>query len=257
MANKSTKSAHKKPTPEAPDSSEVETATTPATPDAFQLFEPSANLILKNFNEFVWLIGVPFVLTILSVLQRLTYHPARGHLFDSSRPGLILSLLTIIVGLLVSPGIIVLELALIRGKSMHAGEAFRKGLHYFWKLLGLAIVLTIALSFALLLLIVPFIILLPRVILAPYYLIDQDMSIFGALRASNDFYKKYHGVWGIIGVSILVYLPSIIPLIGSVISTCLNFLYQPAFVFRYVHYTRLEAGESPITPFEEAYRADR
>ncbi len=226
-------------------------------PDAFALFEPSANLILKNFNEFVWLLGAPFILTILSVLQRLTYHPAKGHLFESSAPQLTLSLLTLIVGLLVSPGIIVLEIALIKGKTMHAGEAFRTGLHYFWRLLGLAILLAFALSFAFLLLVVPFFLLLPRVIMSPYFLIDQDMSIADALSASFNAYKKYHGVWGIIGVSVLVYLPSIIPLVGSVISTCLNFLYQPAFVFRYVHYTRLEAGKAAKTSFENDFRATR
>lgn len=219
-------------------------------PDAFELFEPSCRVILNNFKDFAMLLGVPFILAILSGLFQMSNQPAANHTYTISGAALALSALTVLITLLIAPGLIVLQLACVRMQKTTAGEAFQKGLRYFWKLIGLGIVLAIALVVALILFIVPFFLLLPRVVLSTYFLIDRDMGIFDAIRASNEAYKKHHGIWGIIGVNVLIYIPSIIPFIGRIVSTSLSYLYEPALALRYEQIRLFDDGKKPRTPFE-------
>ncbi len=218
-------------------------------PGAFELFKPSTRVIMDNLAAFLLLLGIPLVLSLVGEFVHAMQSNVNGGLsFNGSF--LTLGLIGIIADLLVAPGVILLQVNGVRRKTLSAGDAVTRGLHFFWRLLGLGIVMSFALLFALLLFIVPFFILLPRVIMAPYFLIDQDMGVFDSLRASNAAYKRYHRIWGILGVAVLLYLPSIIPVIGSIASTCLSFLYQPALAFRYEQFKRMDEDKDPKTPAE-------
>jgi hypothetical protein len=149
-----------------------------------------------------------------------------------------------------APGTVLLQLAGVRKKVMTWQEAFKQGLQHFWRLFGLMIMLVIILSVALLLLIVPFFILLPRLFLAPYFLVDQKMGPFQALKASNAAYKAHKGTWGVIGVLFLLNLVSAVPLIGYLLANVLNFLYSPAAAIRYEQLKLLDEDKAPRTPIE-------
>ncbi len=219
-------------------------------PGAFQLFEPSYKLFLGNFKEFATLLAVPFTLSVLLLFNQPHIYEINNHVTVVYGKFAVLAPLIALVSLLIAPGLIVLQLACARMQKISAGDAFRHGLTYIWKLIGLSIILSFALIISFMLFIIPFFIVLPRVILSIYFLIDQNMGIFDSIRASNEAYKKHHGVWGIIGVSFLLNLPALIPFIGRVIATCLGYLYESAFVLRYLQIQSVEAGKQPITPLE-------
>jgi uncharacterized membrane protein len=89
-----------------------------------------------------------------------------------------------------------------------------------------------------LLLIVPGLFLLRRYILAPYFLVDKELSINEALNQSAAFSKKYSGaVWGLIGVTILISLLGIIPVLGGIASAILGIAYYCAPALRYKEVT--------------------
>jgi len=91
-----------------------------------------------------------------------------------------------------------------------------------------------------LLLIVPGVIAIRRYFLAPYLMLDKDLSIREAMKQSAALSKPYSGsIWGIIGVIVLLSLPSIIPVIGWAVSFVLMLLYSVAPALRYQELKKL------------------
>lgn len=227
-------------------------------PGAFQLFKPSERIVLANLPTYLALAGVPSLLSIISGFSRHNYYSVNAS--ATLTPHGILALVNLIgwlISIAFAPGLICLQLATINKKTLGFNEAFQQGLTYLWRFILLGIVMIVLLIVSLILFIVPFFFVLPRVILAPYYLIDRDLSVTEALNASNEAYKERGKLWGIIGVTILLNVPSLIPVIGSVISAVLTFLYGPAFAMRYEQYKLLEAGKLPQTPAEADVVNDR
>jgi hypothetical protein len=73
-----------------------------------------------------------------------------------------------------------------------------------------------------------------RYALAPYYLIDQNLSIGEAMKKCADQSKKFSkGIWGLIGVQILLAIVSVIPLIGWLVGAVLQLAYFCAPAKRY------------------------
>jgi uncharacterized membrane protein len=149
-----------------------------------------------------------------------------------------------------APGVIVMQLAGVHNKSIEYGEAFRTGLRYFWRFIGMWILLVLMLAVAMLLLVVPFFILLPRVVLSSYYLIDLDLGPIQAIKASMADYKKYKGTWGLIGVNVLISFAGLVPFVGWLVSAIGNFLYGPAMAIRYEQIGAIANGKKPVTPVE-------
>jgi uncharacterized membrane protein len=86
----------------------------------------------------------------------------------------------------------------------------------------------------LLLLIVPGIIFIRRYFLSHYALIDQDLSTGDSMRTSNELSKgRSMSIFGILGVDILIGIPSFIPFIGSIITFLLQVAYFCAPAIRY------------------------
>ncbi len=88
-------------------------------------------------------------------------------------------------------------------------------------------------------------------------MIDRNIGIFAALRASNEAYKKYRGTWGPIGVSFLLMLPAILPIVGYVAGLVLEFLYQSAYAMRYEQIKFLDEGKRPQTLIEAELAAEQ
>jgi hypothetical protein len=217
-------------------------------PGAFELFKPCARAVNDHMVAYLWLAGVPLALFLIGELFGARGFYTGGHV----APVASIDFLGLLVGILVAPSLVMLQLTSVRGEPAEAGDIFQQGLGYVWRLLGLGVVLGVGLLVAFVLLVVPFFILLPRVVLAPYFLVDKDLGVFEALRASNEAYKRWRGTYGVIGVSVLLSLPAIIPIVGTVVSVVLRFLYQPAFAMRYEQLQLLAAGKSPETPVEAA-----
>jgi putative flippase GtrA len=223
-----------------------EKANSVGLPSAFDLFTPSVEIIKKYLVAFLILLGVPIILSVISNGPNTFKSIA---MTTQTHTGLVgLAPLSGLIGLIFAPAVIVLQLKAARNQTITWQEALKEGLHQFWRFLGLAILSAIILSVALLLLIVPFFIVLPRIILAPYYLIDKKLGPVEALKASAADYKAHQGTWGIIGVSFLIGLVTIIPLVGRIASTVLSFLYAPASAIRYLQIQKLGGGQKAAPP---------
>jgi hypothetical protein len=220
---------------------------TEAPTSAFSLFNPCARAVMDNLMAFLWLGGLVIVAAGIASYM----HPAvagRSLFYGGAWPALYL--VGLLIAALVAPGQLMLQLKSVRKQPIATADAFTEGLRYFWRLVGLGIVLTFVLGISLLLLIVPFFLVLPRLVLAPYFLIDRNMGIFDAVRASNDAYKRHRGIWGVLGVSLLLSLPTILPFVGVIVTSVLRFLYQPVFAMRYEQFKLLDEGKPPQTPVE-------
>lgn len=111
--------------------------------------------------------------------------------------------------------LIVLSLSAIRQKAITVSECYSQGLKYSLPIFGLALLFIVAFSIGLVLLIIPGIVVLVlalrRYYLAPYFIVDKNLSISQAMAASKLATAPYgRYIVGILLVSFLLSLLSII-----------------------------------------------
>lgn len=237
-----------------PNAEKVNNAESASLPSAFNLFTPSVNAIKLNLIAFLVIVGLPMVLSIIGEGPGL-FQPEQASANPfTAQEGFygFVGFVGAVLMLLFGPGTIILQLKSARKEVIEYGAAIKEGLKYFWRFLGLVILTGLILLASLALLIIPFFFVLPRIILAGYYLIDRDMGIVESLKASAADYKAHKGVWGIIGVALLMALASVIPFIGWIISNTLLFLYNAAAGIRYEQIALLGKGKPPVTPIESS-----
>lgn len=213
---------------------------------ALDLFKPSKQAVLKNLTVFLLIIFLPGFLTYLGDLvngqSSFTFNTYFKSAESDNSAGLFY-LLGGLLGILLLPAGSYLELLASKGKDLSVSEAINGSLKYFWRIIGLVIVSIIIIALGFLLLIVPGLIAIQRLFLAPYFLINQDLSIKEALRASSEASKNHAGaIWGIIGVFILLSLTGFIPLVGGILSGILITLYSCAPAMRYLEFKALSKG---------------
>src|SRR5665213_1562316 len=161
-------------------------------PGAFSLFNPSMKAVSLNLITLIELVLIPVLVVTLGELMK----HAGGRAITSV--GEILSLL-------LAPAAYITQLRSARGKTIDFTEAVKESLHYFWRMVGLGIVLFVVIGIGFILLIVPGLFLLRRYILSPFYLIDRDMKVFDAMRASATDSRTFSvAIWGLIGVQVLL-----------------------------------------------------
>jgi hypothetical protein len=142
-------------------------------------------------------------------------------------------LVSFLVAGLATASYVLVFLAGIRGQKLGLGDAISKALPYWLKMLGLLIVIGVSLAVSLLLLIIPFFFVLPRLSLAHYFLVDKNMGIMEAYKASWEATKGYSGkVWGIIGAAFLMAL-LMITIIGIPFSIYFLIMYSGAYAVLY------------------------
>jgi len=213
----------------------------PELPGAFSLFQPSVDALMLNIGTFLGLYLVPIL--VLLVLVGITGGITLVSLASShnSVAGLGVGLLTlgvlisIVVALIFAPALPYTQLKSVKGEKINLSEAIKGGLKYFWRFIGLSIVVGLVVFVGLLLFIVPGIIFIRRYYLSVYYLIDQDLKIFEAMtKSAADTKPRSGAIWGVVGVQFLCGLSGVIPIFGGLISFVLNFLYSCAMPLRYI-----------------------
>jgi uncharacterized membrane protein len=142
------------------------------------------------------------------------------------------SLLTLIL----YPAVTYTYLHAAKGEIVNFKDAFSsKSYDKFWRFIGLGIVVSVVVILGLIAFIVPGIIFIRRYFLAPYYVMDRDMSIFDAMKASAKESKQFSGaVYGVLGVVLLIAMLSVFSLPGLVASAILTVLYATAPALRYL-----------------------
>lgn len=194
--------------------------------DAFSLFGPSIEALRQNIWIYVLLVVVPPLLIT-------TGSPSEVETLDSY-PFFLASgfLLTIVL----FPAVVYTYLHAAKGETVRLEDAFSKETYSkFWRLLGLVIVVGLVIFLGILAFIVPGIIFIRRYLLSPYYLMDRNMSIGEAMKASASESKQFSmAVYGVLGVSLLIGLISVFGLPGLILSAILSVLYTTAPAIRYL-----------------------
>lgn len=198
---------------------------------SWDLVNPSVQLVRQNFEPIVFINLLPALVMLLgSVLLR---HSQQRGIAIEAVGGLWL--------LVNAPVTYYLQLAASHGRRPATSECYSRGLPYFWRLLGFEIVFLILLAIGLFLLIVPGLIVLRRYYLTPFYIIDQRLGIFAAMRSSHADTQPLAGyIWGTIGVgiaiAILAAFVSSLTVIGAIASAFVGliYLFGPALRYREV-----------------------
>lgn len=195
----------------------------PATwPGAFGLYKYSRAAVMLNLGTFVilWLIDI-----IGGMFQRVE---------------VLGPLISLVVSLVFSVMLICTQLASVRGKKLEIGEAFNRGVPFIIKMFLLSVLVALSVIGGLILFIIPGLIILPRLSLAHYFLIDKNMGVMDAYKASWNETKGHAGkVWGIIGVSLLMLLP-IITIVGILVTVYWLVMYSAALCLLYVYLTKTQ-----------------
>lgn len=207
-------------------------------PGAFELFSPSITAIGKNVGSFIGLLSISLGVVIVAALIPTLLVVGLMGSDDANKTAFIITLiaaitLTIIVAYAAMlPMFTYLQLRSSQGVKVSIGAVFRETKPYFWRLVGLRLLLGLLYFVGLLLLIAPFFFFWKRYMLSRYYVVDQNMGISEAMAASAADSKKYgDAIWGIVGVRTLWWFcAQIFGLVGSVV----DFLYGCAPSLRYL-----------------------
>lgn len=219
--------------------------TTPAFPPAFDLFSPSVNAIITNIGTFLLLVVVPVVSFIVFALLFILNMLRTSGTTESILPtfGHVIAFLLIMacIYVWVMPMFTYAQLRSAQGIKVDLSDTFQGIKPYFWRLLGLRIILGFIYFAGLILLVVPFFFFWKRYMLARYYLIDQNLSIGHAMKASAAHAARYpDAVWGLVGVRILWWF---VTQLFMPVGSALDFLYGCAPALRYLQFKELD--ESP------------
>lgn len=199
----------------------------PSWPGAFGIYKYSKAVIQFNLNTFVVLFLISAGAGALEII------PIAGQIA------------AIVIGLVLAISSILTQLAGIRGRHLSLGDAISGSWPLVLRILGLDIIVALSTAVGFLLLIVPGLIILPRLSLATYFLVDKNMGVMEAYKASWRATKGHAGkAWGIFGVVIVMVLP-VITIVGILATVYFVFMYGAAFALLYETLTRNPTGGAP------------
>lgn len=227
--------------------------------NAFDLFGKSYAIVKSNLNTYALVYAIPAAMMIAGVIQLIDNNRSNGwnwgQAFSSSVWGpsggsdssfetasAILAIF-LFFGAIISYFLaIILNLRAAQGKALAFrdvwNELWRAGLWF--KMIGLGLLTILILIAGFILLIIPGIILLWRLYLAPYILVDKQTTSMDALTISWNMTKGYAWpIYSIILFSVLLSLPSILPIAGGLISFILGVAYAAAPAIRYQEIKKL------------------
>ncbi len=219
-----------------------------ALPSAFLLFSKSWEAVQRNLSVFGVLYIIPFISVIANTFNRPEVKESKTSAFSNGLfggwsplaigavigTGILIALIGLAIGLIVQAMLAVAELESAQGQTLTLGKVWERARPLVLRLFGLSVVTGLIVFAGLILLIVPGMIFIRRYLLAPYYMIDRDVSISEALKLSAADSKKFAGaIWGLIGVTLLIALTGIVPVVGGLISFVLGLMYSVAPALRY------------------------
>jgi len=225
MADKAAKPKNKQPTDK----------NTRELPGAFSLFSPSWEALKLNFGTFlllfIFVLAAVTVAIVVGVLLAVALKDTPALLYP-----LIAVLAVALIGFLMvlAPATVHAQLKSAQEDTVDFDSAFQRGKQLVWRFWGMSILIGLIVLVGFILLIIPGFFMIKRYLLAPYFMVDKDLDISGAMKASAEAGKAYSGaVWGVLGVEILIGLVNSIPYLGSIAGFILNIGYYCAPAVRY------------------------
>ncbi len=187
-------------------------------PGAFSLFQPSWEALRLNLVTFIELALIPVLIILVGSLLK---HAA----------GVALTSIGEILAIVFSPAVYLTQLRSAQNKTIDFADALKESFHYFWRFMGLIICVGIIITIGFILLIVPGFFMIRRYMLSPYYLLDRDMNVFDAMKASAEDSKKFSGaIWGLIGVMAMLVI------VIAILEAVVIWLYVIGLVVYYTYY---------------------
>ena len=225
-------------------------------PSAFDLFKPSKDLFIKHFGVFGWLFAIPFIMWLHSWIsvpagggnwwQRASdanYGWTTPNFFGAAIGySIVWTLFALIVGTAIQMMTQDAQLKAAEGKKVALSEHWQVVKKIWPKLALTYIAFGLILLVGFILLIIPGLFALRRYMFAPYVMLDAHgkIGVKEALDKSAELGLQNTGaVWGLIGVSFLISLCGIVPVIGSLASFVLGALYSIAPALRYQQLKKL------------------
>lgn len=212
---------------------------------SWDLVGPSWQLLLKYYEPVLFLFLLP---SLVLVLGSLLVGDTRQlhHLRDVSQrqeTGFAIMAVGLLLSLINYGPTLYFRLQAAAGKPVRVGQCYRHGLKFFWRLVGLNLIIGLVIGVGLLLFIVPGLIFIylyvKRYYLVAYYLVDRKLLISEALRTSHTESEAYSGnIWGLIGVqicfSLLAGIISSITRLGTVVAIFIQLvpLFMPVLRYR-------------------------
>lgn len=202
---------------------------------AFGLLPKSTEVIKRSLLTYFILLVIPLLLTSLTgettrLESGASFKEVVDSVVDSITPFMVAGSL---LSLIFFPALMYTELHSAAGKHVSLRDAL-KGYKYLWRLIGVAILTGLIVILGFLALIIPGFVMIRRYVLAPYFLIDKNMSVTEAMSAAARATKPVS--WSIYAIILVLALFSIITgfgPIGLVAGTILQVLYSVAFALRY------------------------
>jgi hypothetical protein len=211
---------------------------------AFSLFGPSIEAFKINPVVLLVFLLVPNIITSFPITEELQ-HKSAPMLILQAFAGIAMVAVCFLFGTALTAS----TLASAQGKKINLQQSLDKAFHFFWRFVGLTILIGLIVVVGLILLIVPGIFMIRRYILAPYYMIDRDLGIMDTLRLSAKESRALPWpLWGLVGVELLLTLPIIIPFVGIFIAVGFQVVYACAPAIRYGEYKKLKLSPEKLRP---------
>jgi hypothetical protein len=199
-------------------------------PGAFGVYKQSRDAVRANLGTFIglWVLSFAASFVIGSIF---------GRIFEHSFAQMITQMVSLVVSTYFT--LALTQTILVSTKEEHISLQTALSFAWsplLWKLLLLELLISITVIGGLILLIVPGIIFGMRLMLAPYYLIDKNLDVIEAYKASWRATKGSLGkILGMVGVVILMLLPSL-TIVGIILTAYWLVMYSAAagFLYRYV-----------------------
>lgn len=200
-------------------------------PGAFGLFKVSRNGVRKNIGPLLILIvGIYAVSIALSIILNLMFGKVASQIINQ--------LLSFVISIFFAIAFVRITLASARQKRLELNDSVKISGELFWKMALLELLTLATVVGGFILLIVPGVIFACRLSMAQYYLVDKNLDVMDAYKASWRATKGNIGkVLGIFGVAVLMALPTL-TIIGIIATAYLLFMYSAANALLYVYLSK-------------------
>lgn len=200
-----------------------------------QLFKNSLAIVNANLFLFLSILLIPIIVSFLTAL--FAPNKATGVMVTSeSIVYVVLMLIYVVLNILMTVALILA----LKDNSITAKEAYRRAMPYFWRYIGLSLLMSIILMVGFILLIIPGIILSVWFVFATFVLVLENGAIVDSLKKSREYVRgKWWAIFGrLIAMSVFIIL------LGMLISMITVFLPNHAITEAFV--TALTVLLAPI-----------
>lgn len=220
-----------------------------------QLFKNSLAIVKANLFLFLSILLIPIVVSFLTAL--FAPNMATGIMITYE---FVIYLFLMVVSIVLNILMTVALILAINDNSISAKMAYNQARQYFWKYIGLSIVMSLLIMVGFVLLIIPGIILSVWFVFSTFILVLENGAIIESLKKSREYVRgKWWAIFGrLIAMSLFILLLGMLislitvfmpaHAITEAIVSALTVLLAPiAMAYMYLMYTEVKTGPATVT----------